>query len=146
MASSELEYFDQEKLARLRAIFGRIGRLLRQQQSDLTYQQLGTLFLIEKMQPVTPGELARTENVSRPTMTQFLNRLEANGLVSRESGHADGRARRVVLTARGVSACDALRESRNRWLAERLAGLSRKQQRDIALALPALEKLIDGES
>ncbi|RYE04472.1 MAG: MarR family transcriptional regulator [Sphingomonadales bacterium] len=146
----ELDHFDQEKLARLRAIFGRIGRLLRQQRepagSELTYQQLGTLFLIEKMQPVTPGELARTENVSRPTMTQFLNSLEANGLVSRVTGHPDGRARRVVLTERGVAACGDLRESRNRWLAERLAGLTRRQQRDIALALPALENLIDGDS
>jgi len=145
----ELEDFDQAKLARLRAIFGRIGRMLRQQRetagSDLTYQQLATLFLIEKMQPVTPGELAQAESVSRPTMTQFLNSLEAHGLVSREGGHSDGRAKRVVLTPRGVTACGDLRESRNRWLAERLAGLTRRQQRDIALALPALESLIEGD-
>ncbi|MES2986386.1 MAG: MarR family transcriptional regulator [Pseudomonadota bacterium] len=150
MEKPELEHFDQEKLARLRAIFGRIGRVLRQQRvatgSELTYQQLGTLFLIEKMQPVAPSELARSENVSRPTMTQFLNSLEANGLVSREAGGSDGRARRVVLTAQGATACGDLRESRNRWLAERLAGLTRRQQRDIALALPALENLIDGDS
>lgn len=146
MTVQELEHFDADTLARLRAVFGRIGRLLRQQHTDLTYQQLGTLFVIEKMQPVTPGELARTENVSRPTMTQFLNSLESNGFVSRDTGHADGRAKRVMLTARGVAACTELRESRNRWLAERLAGLSRKQRRDIALALTALEELTGGDA
>jgi DNA-binding MarR family transcriptional regulator len=138
---------DEDTLARLRTVLGRIGRLLRQQRQatelDLGYQQVGVLFLIEKMQPVSPGELAQAENVTRPTITRFLNSLEKSGMIHRTGDGNDKRTRQIGLSRRGAAACQQLREGRNRWLAERLAALTDNQRRHLGDAIPALEALIE---
>src|SRR6266700_4409350 len=46
------------------------------------------------------GELARRARLSKQTMTTMVRLLERDGLVRRERDPADGRAFRVVLTAR----------------------------------------------
>src|SRR5262249_2254474 len=46
------------------------------------------------------GELARRARLSKQTMTTMVRLLEREGLVRRESDPADGRATRVVLTAK----------------------------------------------
>jgi len=50
---------------------------------------------------MTVSELSDYLLVSRQNLTGILNRLEAQGLTSRVSDAADGRARRVVLTNAG---------------------------------------------
>jgi DNA-binding MarR family transcriptional regulator len=49
------------------------------------------------------GELARRSRLSKQTMTTMVRLLERDGLVRRERDPADGRAFRVVLTARARS-------------------------------------------
>jgi DNA-binding MarR family transcriptional regulator len=46
------------------------------------------------------GELARRSRLSKQTMTTMVRLLERDGLVSRQRDRADGRAFRVVLTAK----------------------------------------------
>jgi DNA-binding MarR family transcriptional regulator len=46
------------------------------------------------------GELARRSRLSKQTMTTMVRLLERDGLVSRQRDPADGRAFRVVLTAK----------------------------------------------
>lgn len=46
------------------------------------------------------GELARRSRLSKQTMTTMVRLLERDGLVRRERDPADGRAFRVVLTAK----------------------------------------------
>jgi len=52
----------------------------------------------------TPSDLARLFMVSRPAMTQALQRLEDKGLVALESTSDDARARHVRLSAAGKRA------------------------------------------
>jgi DNA-binding MarR family transcriptional regulator len=47
------------------------------------------------------GEIGRRARLSKPSMTALVRRCEAAGLVRRERDPGDGRAFRVVLTARG---------------------------------------------
>lgn len=47
------------------------------------------------------GEIGRRARLSKPSMTALVSQCEADGLVRRERDPADGRAFRVVLTARG---------------------------------------------
>jgi DNA-binding MarR family transcriptional regulator len=49
------------------------------------------------------GELARRARLSKQTMTTMVRLLERDGLVCRERDPVDGRAFRVVLTAKGRS-------------------------------------------
>ncbi|MBD2842966.1 MarR family winged helix-turn-helix transcriptional regulator [Erythrobacter rubeus] len=51
----------------------------------------------------TPAQLASAFQVSRPTMTNTLARLERRGLVEIAPDPADGRAKRVSITASGVA-------------------------------------------
>jgi len=46
------------------------------------------------------GELARRARLSKQTLTTMVRRLERDGLVSRESDPADGRAQLIFLTER----------------------------------------------
>jgi DNA-binding MarR family transcriptional regulator len=46
------------------------------------------------------GELARRSRLSKQTMTTMVRLLERDGLVRREPDHDDGRAFRIVLTAK----------------------------------------------
>jgi len=47
------------------------------------------------------GEIGRRARLSKPSMTALVRQCEADGLVRRERDDADGRACKVVLTARG---------------------------------------------
>jgi DNA-binding MarR family transcriptional regulator len=48
------------------------------------------------------GELARRSRLSKQTMTTMVRLLERDGLVRREPDHDDGRACRIVLTAKAL--------------------------------------------
>lgn len=77
----------------------------------------------------TPAQLASAFQVSRPTMTSTLARLERAGLVRITPDPDDGRAKRVALTAAG-------REMRETCLA-RLAGPLEQVEREVPPALLA---------
>jgi DNA-binding MarR family transcriptional regulator len=47
------------------------------------------------------GQIGRRARLSKPSMTALVRQCEADGLVRRERDPADGRAFRIVLTARG---------------------------------------------
>jgi DNA-binding MarR family transcriptional regulator len=56
------------------------------------------------------GEIGRRARLSKPSMTALVSQCEADGLVRRERDPADGRAFRVVLTARGRRFGDVVEE------------------------------------
>jgi DNA-binding MarR family transcriptional regulator len=60
------------------------------------------------------GEIGRRARLSKPSMTALVSQCAEAGLVRRERDPADGRAFRIVLTARGLRfraiAQDVLRE------------------------------------
>jgi DNA-binding MarR family transcriptional regulator len=60
------------------------------------------------------GEIGRRARLSKPSMTALVSQCAEAGLVQRERDPADGRAFRIVLTARGLRfraiAQDVLRE------------------------------------
>lgn len=88
----------------------------------------------------TPGDLARILQVTRGTMTGTLARLEEKGFVRVVPDAADGRAKRVHLTAKGRAARDAGIEA-SVPLLRRLAG--EFSPRDARQLMPALLRLRD---
>ncbi|QKS48073.1 winged helix-turn-helix transcriptional regulator (plasmid) [Paenibacillus cellulosilyticus] len=72
----------------------------------LTKAEIMTLFHIRhatRQEPAGPkaSELARSLNVTMPTVTQTVNVLEARGLLERHRDPADRRAVRIRLTTEG---------------------------------------------
>lgn len=86
----------------------------------------------------TPARLAAAFQVTRGTMTNTLQKLEAKGFIRIEADAEDARSKRVYLKSSGRAARDlALKE-----LAPELAGLPEGFPPELAASiLPALEQL-----
>ena len=94
----------------------------------------------------TPGigirELAARERVSAPALSNHVDRLERNGLVSRTPGTADRRRVGLTLTDEGQRVLRRVRSRRTAWLATRLRGLSPDELDAVEAAVEPLSRLL----
>ncbi|MET7886783.1 MarR family winged helix-turn-helix transcriptional regulator [Streptomyces avermitilis] len=93
--------------------------------------------------PMRLTDLARTEQVSQPGITQLVTRLERDGLVERRPDPSDGRAVLVHITEAGRKIGRSRHEDRTRHLTPLVAQLPPEQRQAIADALPALAHLAE---
>jgi DNA-binding MarR family transcriptional regulator len=91
--------------------------------------------------PARVSDLARLEGVTQPAMTGLVNRLEAEGMVTRRTDPQDARAALVELTDAGRAFVLDRRAERSRFLTAQLARLPEADQRALVAALPALDRL-----
>jgi MarR family transcriptional regulator for hemolysin len=68
--------------------------------SSLTLLQLRYLEMIEARPGMTPGDLAESFQVRKPTVSNILRQLEQQALITREKGGNDGRVCRLFATDR----------------------------------------------
>ena len=109
--------------------------------SALDAQLLG---IIRKQPGITASALANLEQMSRPSMSGHVKRLEAAGWVARDTAVSPDRRRvGLRLTPDGAAALEAIRRRRNDWLAERLEGLSVEARAALAAAAAALRQLAE---
>ncbi|HEY5071284.1 MAG TPA: MarR family transcriptional regulator [Caulobacteraceae bacterium] len=88
------------------------------------------------------AELAQGEQMTRPSMSSHVKRLEAAGWVARdEVVRSDGRRVGLRLTGLGEKALEAIRRRRNDWLAIRLAALNEEGRAALAAAAGPLRLL-----
>ena len=90
----------------------------------------------------TPGELARIEEISAPSMTRTVNGLVDAGLVARETDPADGRRHLLSLTPEGHAMVERTRASRDDWMVRRLQNLSPAELETLRAATDVLKKVI----
>jgi DNA-binding MarR family transcriptional regulator len=88
-------------------------------------------------------DLANSEHVTQPAMTQLISRLEAQGLAERCPDPADARVVNVRVTAAGEALVASRRAARAERLTEWLGTLPAAQQAALARALPALKSLAE---
>jgi len=88
-------------------------------------------------------DLASSQALAQPTVTQLVGRLEERGLVTRERHPDDGRVVLVTLTDDGQAALDALRAEYRTVIREHLAGRSDAEVCALAAATDVLQGLID---
>jgi DNA-binding MarR family transcriptional regulator len=106
-------------------------------------------FLLNRVSREGPARLttlAAKEGVSQPSMTQLIQRLERQGLVTRRTDPDDGRVALVAITEAGQVLLDARKESRRERLTALLATLSSEEELALWLcakvALPILQRLV----
>jgi DNA-binding MarR family transcriptional regulator len=87
---------------------------------------------------LSPGQLGAQTLVTSGTMTNRIDRLEARGLVQRESDPMDRRGVRVVLTPAGRTRVDAALADLVEREQDLLAVLGADQQRDLTALLRSL--------
>ena len=98
----------------------------------------GVLRCVSERGEVRVSELAQFLGVDTSTMSRHVKALEGGGLVVRAEDPLDGRAARVGLTPAGVEVLRLLREARNRYFTELLAGWSDGER---AVLAPLLVRL-----
>lgn len=133
-----------EHIVRLRLALARLARRQRHAvRTDLTLSQQSALAMIELHGPIALGDLARIEDVSAPTISRIVAKLEAQGLVERTSDPDDRRVARVAMTAVGSCTLAEARALRNEWLAACLSSLPPEDARAVLSAIGPLERLAE---
>ncbi|MBJ6637181.1 MarR family transcriptional regulator [Streptomyces sp. DHE7-1] len=109
----------------------------------LSFTTLSVLDTLAVSGPKRLTELARTEQISQPGLTQLVTRLERDGLVERRPDPTDGRAVLVHMTEGGRRIGQSRQEDRGRHLTPLIAQLTPAERQAIAAALPALTRLAE---
>jgi len=137
---------DAELAARLRLSVTRLARRLRQKSDvEATASQISALATIERLGPLTIGELSTAERVQPPSMTRIVAGLEELGLIQRETDERDRRVARVRVTPIGQRLLERSRSKKNAYLAARLGSLSDEERAALARAADILERLLESD-
>jgi DNA-binding MarR family transcriptional regulator len=139
--TSELDASADTIAASFERLFGLLRRVLPADSMSLT--AASTLARLERGGPRRLTELAGTEGVTQPAMTQLVSRLERDGLARRVADPVDGRVVVVQVTDAGREMLRQRRAIRAQRLAELLATLAPAERDTIIGALPALDRLAD---
>lgn len=128
----------------LRAPLLRVARRLRQEAQRAGSSALDALILghIRRNPGIGVSDLADAEQMSRPSMSGHVKRLETAGWILRSDHSEDGRRSGFQITPQGTAQLDAVRQRRNDWLADRLTRLSPEARAALAAANEPLLQLL----
>jgi DNA-binding MarR family transcriptional regulator len=106
-----------------------------------------TLGTLDREGPARVTALATAASIRQPAMTELVQRLERQSLVTRVDDPGDGRAALVTITNAGRALLDDQRRDRRDRLAELLTALPADDEVTLTLAmhvaLPIIRRLID---
>jgi DNA-binding MarR family transcriptional regulator len=105
---------------------------------DLSISAYATLSSLDRHGPQRITKLAAFEAASQPSMTQLVNRLEQQGLVTRGSDPANGRVTVVKLTSYGRALVHARRRRNTKILTAVLESMPEADIQALADALTAV--------
>ena len=129
---------------RLRPVLLRVGRELRREAREvgISPEQVSLLVAIKYAPGIGVRELAARERVSPPAMSNHVDRLERDGLVTRTPSASDRRRVGLSLTDEGQRVLRRVRSRRTAWLATRLRGLSPEELDAVEAAVEPLSRLL----
>jgi DNA-binding MarR family transcriptional regulator len=135
-------------VASLRFAVTRLARQLRQEalaDGGLTPTKLTALASVNRLGPVSLGDLAVVERVSAPSITRTVDALVDAGLVTRESDPSDKRLVRVGITDAGRLLLEESRRRKDVLLAQRIELLGARDQARLLAAIPVIQRLLDDD-
>lgn len=102
---------------------------------DLTATQTFTLIYLfqsrEAGSYVKQKDIERKMDISNPTVTGILNRLENKGLIQRIADEKDARAKHIVVTEKALELDRLLRQKFNEADKEMVASLSEEEEKQL---------------
>jgi DNA-binding MarR family transcriptional regulator len=128
----------------LRPALLRLTRQLRKESQRFGMSPLDAMLLslVKHAEGIGVSELADLEQMSRPTMSSHVKRLEQAGWIARQAPDSEDKRRiGLTITPNGRRALEAVRRQRNDWLAGRLAGLSPEAREIIRAAIGPLAQI-----
>lgn len=130
----------------LRPVLLQLSRQLRResQKSGLSALDSQILMAIRQNPGAGISELAQVEQMSRPTMSVHVKRLEAAGWIERAPADEAGDKRRVALalSEAGSAALATVRRTRTDWLVSRLALMEPGELAALDAAIAPLDRLV----
>jgi DNA-binding MarR family transcriptional regulator len=129
---------------RLRPVLLKVGRELRREAREvgISPEQVSLLVSIKYAPGIGVRELAARERVSPPALSNHVDRLERDGLVSRTPSASDRRRVGLTLTDEGQRVLRRVRSRRTAWLATRLRDLSSEELEAVEAAIAPLSRLL----
>ena len=128
----------------LRPVLLRLSRRLRKESQRFGMSPLDAMLLglVKHRDGIGVSELADLEQMSRPTMSSHVKRLEQAGWIARQAPDSEDKRRvGLVITPAGRRALEAVRRQRNDWLAGQLSGLSPEARQIIGAAIGPLAQI-----
>lgn len=146
-SASQADAIEESILRSLRRITRAIDLYSRQlaKQYRLTGPQLVCLRYVRRHGPVTPSELAEAVSLSQATITGIIDRLHAQGLVTRDRSDEDRRRVIVALTDQGRQLVDSLPSPLQERFAKRLESLPEGNQQVIDEILKQIVAMMEAE-
>ena len=126
-----------------------LARQMRRHRPDtgLTLSQLEVLGEVSRLGVTTPAELAVRLHVRAQSLTDSINELLAEGLISRRPDPDDRRRQLLEVTGSGAALLDNDRAERDAWLQASMRDhLSDLEINLLMLVAPVLRKLADAET
>jgi DNA-binding MarR family transcriptional regulator len=127
-------------------LLGRAARLtrllMRSGAHEISRTEVGVLATLSDG-PRRITQLAMTEALAQPTVTQLIDKLEGRGLVSRSRSDEDGRVVLVAITAPGAEALEGVRALIRANMREALADLPDAELTELAHAADTMGRLIE---
>jgi len=137
---------EYELAVRMRLTLMPLSRKLRQQSTmRFTPTQLSVIGSIRERGPISVGQIAAEEHLSPPTISKAIAYLEEQDIVERVQDDNDRRIYHVHMTSAGEKWLEQTRTQRDDWLAEQIAGLTAREQAQLAAALPVLQRLTNAD-
>jgi DNA-binding MarR family transcriptional regulator len=145
VAPTELAPPTAELAAHLRVAVWRLARRMRHASDPgITPTLHAALACVERHGPLTAGQLAGHEHVTRATMTRTIAALVERGLIARTADPLDGRVSWLGITPEGERLLRRARRRSEGYLADRVRSLSDEDRRTLARAATILERLGEG--
>jgi DNA-binding MarR family transcriptional regulator len=137
---------DAEAVTRLRRVIGKLARLFNASSvsEDLTPTQASVLGLVAFRGPIGSAELAELEGLNPTMLSRVVSKLDADGLIRRQSHPADQRVVQLEATDHGREVHQRIIAARTDTVAKILADLPPDVSEALREALPALEALAEG--
>jgi DNA-binding MarR family transcriptional regulator len=117
-------------------------RTIASEQFDITVEQFHILRHIRKGLG-SVSELAEVRGISRPAISQAVDILVEQGLISREQDVDDRRFVRLALTAEGNELLNSISRQNHAWMREKMAALGTDDLVIINAALALLKTTFD---
>jgi DNA-binding MarR family transcriptional regulator len=127
-------------------LLGRAARLtrllMRSGAHEISRTEVGVLATLSDG-PRRITQLAMTEALAQPTVTQLIDKLEGRGLVARSRSEEDGRVVLVEITDPGAEALEGVRTLIRANMREALADLPDAELTELAHAAETMGSLIE---
>lgn len=114
------------------------GAIQYAKQNHMSMSQLGAMLHISRMGACAVADISEDLGVTSAAVSQLVDRLVDQGLVSRDEDPADRRAKRIELTARGTKVLQQAMEARQAWFRALASSLTAAERAAAAATLRSL--------